>query len=311
MPAENDAFHAGEQAVQERLGVREKMALRGVKVIRDRMPDQHRDFFALLPTLFVAAIDSGGQVWATMVAGEPGFVSSPLPTRLEVAAFPDSHDPVAACLHDGARIGLLGLDFATRRRNRMNGYVRRGDTRDAFAVEVEQSFGNCPKYIQTRHIDLGERRAGGQLMSDEDRLDHGAAGVIAAADTFFVATAAPVRDDERRHGLDISHRGGIPGFVEILDQHSLRFPDYPGNLFFNTLGNIVENPRLGLLFVDFNTGDLIQLAGTAVIDWESPHGESIGPRIERWLRVRVDRVIRRWPGQRLRASLLAIAPEFI
>jgi hypothetical protein len=56
--------------------------------------------------------------------------------------------------------------------------------------------------------------------------------------------------------------------VRVQDERTLRFPDYPGNNMFNTLGNLAGHPRAGLLFVDFAGGDLLQLTGRAQVVWE-------------------------------------------
>ena len=69
--------------------------------------------------------------------------------------------------------------------------------------------------------------------------------------------------------MDASHRGGEPGFVSVENNTRLIFPDFAGNNHFNTMGNLVLDPRVGLLFVDFETGSLLQLTGRASIDWES------------------------------------------
>ena len=63
------------------------------------------------------------------------------------------------------------------------------------------------------------------------------------------------------YGADISHRGGRPGFVRV-DGDVLTIPDFRGNRYFNTLGNLIAEPRASLLFVDFETGDLLQLQGS-------------------------------------------------
>src|SRR5262249_44866711 len=67
-------------------------------------------------------------------------------------------------------------------------------------------------------------------------------------------------------GADISHRGGRPGFVSLAD-NTLSIPDFRGNRYFNTLGNFLGEPRGSLLFIDFETGDLLQLQGKTRIDW--------------------------------------------
>ena len=143
------AFHAGERAVQARAGVDARMAELGPRVIRDFMPDQHRTFFEQLPFLITGTVDDHGQPWASVLAQPPGFIRSPDPKHLVVRAQPLPGDPMKDTLADGAPIGLLGIEPHTRRRNRMNGVLREVDA-SGFTVELSQSFGNCPKYIQAR-----------------------------------------------------------------------------------------------------------------------------------------------------------------
>lgn len=271
MPAE--AFHAGEQALQERAGVRARMADAGTRVIRDHMPEQHREFFALVPFILTGTVDSQGQPWAGVLAGEEGFISSPDPRELLIRARPLPHDPLGETLRDGAPIGLLGIQQHTRRRNRMNGIAHlRGD---AIAVRVGQSFGNCPKYIQAREPRFDGAAANAVLAYEGAGLDAAGAEMIARADTFFIATAvaSPGADSDVRHGVDVSHRGGKPGFVRV-EGSRLTVPDFVGNAFFNTLGNIAVQPKAGLLFMDFGSGDALYAAVEAEVIWEGPEVES-------------------------------------
>ncbi|HLB99170.1 MAG TPA: FAD-binding oxidoreductase, partial [Acetobacteraceae bacterium] len=119
---------------------------------------------------------------------------------------PDRDDPAAAWFRPGAPIGLLGIDLATRRRNRANGVIAAA-TDDALVVSVEQSFGNCPQYIHIR--DMHAAPAGAGSVERLDRLDPAARTGIEATDTLFVATTGGAE------GVDISHRGGKPGFVRV------------------------------------------------------------------------------------------------
>ena len=255
-----DPFHRGEHAAQARAGVQ----LQGAP-IRDSMPDQHRQFFAQLPILFAAVADETGWPVATALAGPPGFVSSPDPHTLHVATLPGQDDPAAPALRAGAPIGLLGIDLATRRRNRANGTVVATNAQ-GFMVRVQQSFGNCPQYIQARDIEAEATSPGAEQAERLDGLDQRARALIAGADTFFVASSIGAEGGDAG-GLDMSHRGGRPGFVRI-DGDVLTIPDFRGNRYFNTLGNLMLEPRAGLLFVDFATGDLLHLQGRAELDWD-------------------------------------------
>ena len=233
--------------------------------IRPFMPDQHREFFSCLPYLFIATADRRGWPVASLVAGAPGFVQSPDPTTLTIAARPRDDDPAATGLREGAPVGLLGLDLTNRRRNRANGIVHSIHP-TGFDVAVVQSFGNCAQYIQTRNP--VPRPATSTAADSIASLDPAAQRLIASADTFFVASRS--REGLTSGGLDMSHRGGRPGFVGVHGDE-LRIPDFRGNRFFNTLGNLLGDPRAGLLFIDFASGDLLQLQGHVTIEW-SPKG---------------------------------------
>ncbi|HEX6120457.1 MAG TPA: pyridoxamine 5'-phosphate oxidase family protein, partial [Dongiaceae bacterium] len=262
------AWHPGEVAMQRSAGVAETMASRG-RVLRDHLIDQHREFFPLLPFILVGAVDAAGDAWATILSGKPGFLNSPDPTRLRIAAARDPRDPADAGLDDGASVGLLGIELHTRRRNRLNGLVRR-KSEDSFDVVVDQSYGNCPQYIQLRAFRFVRSPAApaGEAPRVLDQIDARARAMIAEADTFFVASYVDQADAGRQ--VDVSHRGGKPGFVRIGDDGVLTVPDFAGNRYFNTLGNLSINPRSGLLFVDFETGDLLQLSGDAEVILDSP-----------------------------------------
>jgi predicted pyridoxine 5'-phosphate oxidase superfamily flavin-nucleotide-binding protein len=268
--ASQSPWHEGERAIQARVGSAERLARIGSRAIRDFMPDQHRAFFAQLPFLVVGSVAADGFPWASILAGTPGFASSPDPRSLVIASRPVAGDPLADALTLGARLGVLGIELPTRRRNRMNGRVTAIGAAD-ITVAVDQSFGNCPQYIQRRDYEPAteaERRSVG--AESFTALDAAARALVAASDTSFVASFARGDDGTPRYGVDVSHRGGRPGFVGIDDDGALVVPDYAGNGFFNTLGNLMVNPRAGLLFVDFASGDLLQVTGTTTIVWDGP-----------------------------------------
>jgi len=268
--------------------------------IRSVMPEQHRRFFAQLPYLFVGAIDGGGWPLATLLAGTPGFVQSPDAVTLRISALPEIGDPAGEALVPNREIGILGIDFSTRRRNRANGRVLTRDG-DGFSVAVQQSFGNCPQYIQLRILQSAplECAAAGEAYPAEcfDRLDAAARAAVAQADTFFVASHSRVGAGAA-YGADVSHRGGRPGFVRV-EGDVLTIPDFRGNRYFNTLGNLHAEPRASLLFVDFTSGELLQLQGLAEIDWNVAAAERFAGAERLW-HFRVTRGWRRSMGWRLR-----------
>ena len=269
-PNDNGPWHAGERAVQARVGVRRQMEGIGPRALRPYMPEQHRDFFSQLPFVIAGSVDAAGQPWASVLASPPGFIASPDPQHLRIQAAPLAGDPLAGTLRPGAAIGLLGIEPHTRRRNRMNGVVEQV-TAQAFTVRVSQSFGNCPKYIQARApVYVDERLDPRRSLHRASALDGVAERMIRGADTFFIATSYPEAGEESgpAHGVDVSHRGGKRGFVRVDADGTLTAPDFVGNYFFNTLGNLQVNPRAGLLFIDFENGDLLYLGVDAQIIWD-------------------------------------------
>jgi ferredoxin-NADP reductase len=261
-------FHEGERAVQRRLGVHEGIEPWARKVVRPTLPSEHQAFYAALPFLVAAARDEKGRPWATLLTGRPGFAQAPDARSLAIATQPARGDALEHALAPGADLGLLGIELATRRRNRVNGRVASADA-GGFVLGVEQSFGNCPQYIHERDWKL-EPEASTPRRRHHTRFSPELTRWIRRADTFFIATGHRGRGEDAAFGMDASHRGGEPGFVRVEGERHLVFPDYAGNNHFNTIGNLLLEPRAGLLFVDFETGSLLQLTGRIEIDWDSP-----------------------------------------
>jgi predicted pyridoxine 5'-phosphate oxidase superfamily flavin-nucleotide-binding protein len=277
-------FHAGELEAQRLAG-----AAPAAAPIRGAMPEQHRAFFPLLRFVCLAVPDAEGWPLATLVTGAPGFASSPAPDRLQVAAMPAPDDPVRAHLKAGTPAGLLGIDLGTRRRNRLNGIVAQAAS-DGFAVDVLQSFGNCPRYIQLRQL-LPVVRRPGPAVNFDAALPARARELLASSSTLFVASASGKEVQGAAAGLDISHRGGPPGFAR-LEGSVLTVPDYNGNRYFNTLGNFIAEPRAAIVLADFASGDLLQLQGIVEIDWTAADPDQTPP-VERVWRFRIVRGVLR------------------
>jgi predicted pyridoxine 5'-phosphate oxidase superfamily flavin-nucleotide-binding protein len=284
-------FHEGELEAQALAGESSRGA-----GIRDFMPDQHRDFFALLPYLFAAGRDAQGKPIATVLAGPEGFATSPTPNELAIAALPTPGDPADGAFSAGASIGLLGLDLRTRRRNRANGLISERNE-NGLRIAVSQSFGNCAKYIQVRQHEAAP--AATTATEELGNLDAAASALIATADTLFIASGS-------ESGLDISHRGGRPGFVRI-EGGRLSVPDFAGNSYFNTFGNLLREPATSLLFVDFAKGDVLQLQGAAKVIWSGPELAGLDGA-KRLLHVEVTRAWRRKAALPLRWSEPEPAP---
>lgn len=289
-------FHYGEQQVQERLGVRHIETF-ARKVIRPYMPDQHRAFFEAQPFLVVSARDETGRPWATILEGEDGFVSSPDPETLRIKANPVPGDALENALKAGIDFGVLGIELESRRRNRVNGCLDNASDRQLF-FSVGQSFGNCPQYIRERPYWRVAGHSPGPIQRGSE-LSGSQQDWIRAADTFFIASGYRGDGLDRAFGMDISHRGGEAGFVEVIDDRTIRFPDYAGNNHYNTIGNLLADPRAGFLFLDFATGSMLQLTGTARIAWDADEVRSV-PGARRLISLAIEEIVELPSALRLR-----------
>lgn len=295
-------WHAGELHLQESVGVAEVMEANGRRVVRDYMPDQHRLFYSQLPYLVLGAVDEQGVPWATLIEGPPGFAHSPDPRVLQLDRLPADGDPVKPALQAGAAVGLLGIDLKTRRRNRMNGNISTASS-GGFAVSVVHAFGNCPQYIQLRGVEpVSLGHASSNVVAERlNELDDAAKATISKADTFFIASYVDLDGDASQRAVDVSHRGGNKGFVRV-EGNVLTIPDFAGNLHFNTLGNFLLNPRAGLVFVDFETGDMLQISGRTEVILEDPEIAAFQGAERLWT-LTVEHVVRR-------AAVLAVRWRF-
>jgi predicted pyridoxine 5'-phosphate oxidase superfamily flavin-nucleotide-binding protein len=255
-------FHEGEVAMQRRAGV-EAEAARLERMLDSSVLSQGAArFLAAQRFAALTGRDRNGVLWVSPLAAPPGFLRGQEGV-LHVSASPRAGDP----LHEielGQQVGLIAIDFATRRRLRINGELVAAD-HASMTVRVDQSYGNCPKYIHPRAIDVASlaaprsrspRRA--TLLGPSDEA------MIARSDTFFLGTSHPTR------GSDASHRGGPAGFVRVDSADRLWWPDFPGNNMFNSYGNLAVDDEAALLFLDFDTGATVHLTGTAHVRWTAP-----------------------------------------
>ena len=272
-------FHPGELAVQVRAGLRTE-AEHVSPVVTTALPAAAARFLAEQQTVVVGAADARADLWATMLLGTAGFVDVVDDRTVDVHALPAGADPLAEALRREGPVGALAIDLGRRRRVRVNGH--RSPLPDGLRIEVEQAYPNCPKYIQRRAVGHRVGAAPPRLRRDGPALTEDQQALIAAADTFFVATRADTGD------TDVSHRGGDPGFLQVVGRTHLRWPDYPGNAMFMTLGNLTQDAAAGLLVPDFRTGRALHLTGTATINW---HAGTRTAGVERVLDFRLTRVV--------------------
>ncbi|MGQ4614872.1 pyridoxamine 5'-phosphate oxidase family protein [Nocardia sp. R7R-8] len=251
------AYHRGEVAVQRRLGQADT-AERISRTIRPDIPAVAAGFLAEQRMVVLAAADAGGRLWASELVGQPGFVRAVDDRTIAIDTRPAAADPLHDALTNPSRVGMIALQPQRRRRMRVNG--RSAPDAAGLRIVTDQVYSNCPKHISRRDIESYPSGAAPTVRHGAE-LDDGQRAAIASADTFFVATA----DEEGN--ADASHRGGNPGFLQVLSPTRLRWPDYRGNSMFMTLGNLVVNPRCGILIPDWSTGATVQLTGTAELVW--------------------------------------------
>jgi len=275
----NGPFHEGECEVQKKTG-EQNIAKRVGRVITDRIPSGAIEFISKQPLVVTSSMDNDGNIWSSILVGNTGFVTASDEKKVHISVssiISSKVDPFWENITKNKNIGMLFIELATRKRLRLNGTVSVHD--ENINVSVKQAYPNCPKYIQRRELEF-TKKDNNHLVSilDGSFLTNDLKEWIKASDTLFIGSS------DSESNLDASHRGGNPGFVEIIDDSTLKIPDYPGNSMFNTLGNFVSNPNAGLLFVDFNEGKTLQLTGNAEIVWcEEKTEEKTGGTMRFWI----------------------------
>jgi len=277
----SEVFHEGERAVQARAGVSE-LAERIGRSIRRDIPPAAQAFLADRRWIVLGALDDRARPSIAIRSGAAGFARAVDDRTVRIEATAPVGDAFDARLRPGSLVGLIALDPATRRRLRVNGRIVAHDAA-ALEVAVDQAFANCPKYIQRREETAGATASTPVSPAPAAALTDAQRDRVRATDTFFIASARP------GDGVDVSHRGGMPGFV-VVDGQRLSWPDYSGNAMFTTLGNLHVHPYAALLVPDFDRGGALIVAGRATIDWR-PDSAATFAGAERVVTLDVDQVV--------------------
>ncbi|WP_435227479.1 pyridoxamine 5'-phosphate oxidase family protein [Streptomyces sp. Tue6028] len=252
-------FHEGELAVQRSAGVEAQAARLSPLLDPPALSPGFNQFLATRTFAALTARDRTGTLWISPLTGPPGFIEATTPTTLAVHGRPSPGDPLEHVQPD-QQAALIVIDFAARRRIRINGTLSHTDS-GTLRISVDQAYGNCPQYIQQRHMDPQPAGSARHMPTRHDGpLTSAEAELVHRADTFLIGTTHPTR------GNDASHRGGPPGFVRV-EGDRLWWPDYQGNNMFNTMGNLAVDPTAALLFFDFTTGETLHLSGSATVDF--------------------------------------------
>ncbi|HPF40518.1 MAG TPA: pyridoxamine 5'-phosphate oxidase family protein [Phycisphaerae bacterium] len=287
-------FHDGELEIQQRAGTRQ-LADRVAESIDDRIPPAATPFLRSQPMLLLGAESAEGEVIATILAGAPGFLDpSDDESRLRIHRGLLPNDPLAESLTPGRPVGMQAIEHRLRRRMRLNGHVA-SSSGEVLEIALAEVYGNCPKYIQAREFVAADRspgmaRSGATLTAPQQTL-------VAESDTFYIASIHPER------GADISHRGGMPGFVRVEDASRLSWPDYSGNNMFQTLGNLQVDDRAGLVFIAPDSGDILHVSGRCRVDWNMARAAQF-PGAQRVIDFEIEHVFERPATFPMRGALV-------
>jgi predicted pyridoxine 5'-phosphate oxidase superfamily flavin-nucleotide-binding protein len=301
--SEHSKFHRGERAIQQRAG-ETAQADRNVSVLTDTVIGGARPFIGKQSMAVVASMDAKDGVWASVLFGQPGFAHTETGKSVALAVPAqqrDATDPFWTNIDANASIGMLFIELGSRRRYRVNGKLASNDA-SGIEVEVIEAYPNCPKYIQRRNLRAVGETGLPATAAQGSLVEGDVAAIVRQADTLFVASCHP------EFGADVSHRGGAAGFITILDAHTLRIPDYPGNCLYNTFGNFEVNPRAGLCIPDFPGNRLLQLSGEVVLRWDMPDPDGQTGGTARFWDFRVEHSVVRNTPQRLEWEYLDPSP---
>ena len=266
------------------------------------------------PLLGVGALDAEDRPWAALWGDGTRDLGRVIGNGLigVRTAVPAKHDPVVKALlgnetvvrptigdngqpEPGKMIAGLTIDLETRKRVKLFGRMMAGgleskDNDDETAekspaqkevqlvVNIEQSMGNCPKYLNSKHIEPASSEP--ELVFDSAKqLSSEARELLSRADQFFVASVQGNQD------MDLNYRGGPAGFLRTVPEIKsntdsgtvLVWPEYSGNRLYQTLGNFAADPRAGLCVPDFTTGSVLYLTGTVEV-LVGPDAEALLPR---------------------------------
>ncbi|CAM6097503.1 unnamed protein product [Calypogeia fissa] len=278
-------WHEGEQALHQLLQVPE-----GLNPTTPFLSPHAGHMVTISPLIALGTLDKNNWPWTTVWGGEPGFSRPVSESVIGINALIDgAFDPVAEALFGknrengvvvqeeegtGKMVGGLGIHLQNRRRIKLYGKMvagtigklsegdedKKGEVQ--LAIKIEQSMGNCPKYLNKKRISPELPKP--KLVSDSLPLPQAAIDLIAKADMFFISSSHHLLD------MDTNHRGGPPGFVRVESNSAekgtvLIYPEYSGNRLYQTLGNLQTTPRAGLVVPDFDTGDVLYVTGTTEI----------------------------------------------
>ncbi|NOY48506.1 MAG: pyridoxamine 5'-phosphate oxidase [Chlorobi bacterium] len=264
-----ETFHKGEIAVQQKVG-EQIMASSVGRIISDKIPKRVNRFIEEQPMIIVSSTDKFDHIWTSVLFGNIGFTSVLKENTISIEKsniYSTITDVFFDNIKEQKEIGTLFIELSTRRRFRINGTLQLTDS--VIEVSVQEAYPNCPKYIQQRVVNVPkDYKQPKAVIENGTTINQQIKDWIIQSDTFFIGSKS------NNNKLDASHRGGNKGFIEIID-NTLKIPDYKGNSMYNTLGNIHQNSKAGLLFIDFEKGKILQLTGKSNLLFEQNSEEDL------------------------------------
>ncbi|KAF7322021.1 putative PNPOx domain-containing protein [Mycena kentingensis (nom. inval.)] len=279
-------WHRGENAIHTKVGTNLDYSVSNLfRIIEGELPPQHAEFHSTrLSFLPVTTLDKDGRPWGSVLAdkaGGDGWVNVRGYTVLGIRAGLWDGEPLlenAGLFEDGKEmlIAGIGIELSTRRRNKLAGHITKLNLTEhdlKLDLRVNQAIGNCPKYITIRDLaphpnTIPQVAFKEHYLSDTARLPKEAIAMIHAADLVFFGTTYRAYSQDAMQfpsHLGMNHRGGRPGFIRVApgDGRTVYMPDYSGNRFLTSLGNVEATPLASLTFIDFVSGDILYLTGDA------------------------------------------------
>lgn len=266
-----EVFSQGELYVQQLAG-EDKIAQKRIPMaINNQLNDFSAEYLEYQLLFNITSIDQDNRVWISMLSGKPNLIKvidfSTISIDKTLITSP-SDDVFYKNIRHNKNVGLLFLDWETRKRYRLNGRIK--EEKDNLIINIQETYGICHKYIQRRSFkytnpntpSIPSSLKGIEIMDIHKLL-------IENANTFFLGTCGLNKK------VDASHKGGKPGFVKFINNNTIKIPDYSGNSMFNSLGNIHENPSSGLIFIDYKENKILQLTGRGEIKFNQTNKEDL------------------------------------
>jgi uncharacterized protein len=316
--------HAGELLVQAQRHVPTELSHIIEDLITTEIPAQHSAFFSNLDYFAICTTDHLGRPWGTLlVRGETTLISIPHRDKnsLEIRTKLSPDDPFYRCLlqhqtdqPDGGRrrsaarrcFAGVGVDFRNRRRNKIAGEIVsslcQADGRILLKLLANENLGNCPKYITVRELVpcssprvpitvLDHMSSSPQGGPPPPLLLESYRHIINQASTVFISTIHTSRSDESPSDTDmgLNHRGGNPGFIRCYQTDEATYlclPDYSGNRFYQSLGNVQSDSLIGLTIPCFASGDVLMVSGEGENLYDD-EASAVMPRVTLLTRIRV------------------------